>query len=71
MNESKNGYYLPHGTRWPFLSSLSLAILFIGFSNFLNGSPTGMTMMLTGLALLFIMVYGWFAEVIHESESGT
>ena len=71
MNESKNGYYLPHGTRWPFLSSLSLAILFIGFSNFLNGYPTGMIMMLTGLALLFIMVYGWFAEVIHESESGT
>ena len=26
--------------------------------------------MFTGLALLLIMVYGWFAEVIQESESG-
>ncbi len=71
MSDSKNSYYIPHGTRWPFLSSLSLAILFVGLSNYLNGVSGGMVMMFTGLALLFIMVYGWFAEVIQESEAGT
>jgi len=44
--------------------------LFLGLSSFLNGSPSGMTIMLTGLALLLIMVYGWFSTVIQESESG-
>ena len=70
MSDPKNSYYLPHGTRWPFLSSLSLLILFVGLSNFLNGYSGGMVIMFTGLALLLIMVYGWFAEVIQESESG-
>ena len=70
MSDPKNSYYLPHGTRWPFLSSLSLLILFVGLSNFLNGYSSGMVIMFTGLALLLIMVYGWFAEVIQESESG-
>ena len=70
MSDPKDSYYLPHGTRWPFLSSLSLLILFVGLSNFLNGYSGGMVIMFTGLALLLIMVYGWFAEVIQESESG-
>ncbi|MBJ41155.1 MAG: cytochrome c oxidase subunit 3 [Gammaproteobacteria bacterium] len=70
MSSSNNNYYLPHGTKWPFLSSVSLLILFLGLSSFLNGSPSGMTIMFTGLALLLIMVYGWFSTVIQESESG-
>ena len=51
------------------VKSLSLLILFVGLSNFLNGYSGGMVIMFTGLALLLIMVYGWFAEVIQESES--
>ena len=71
MSDSRNSYYIPHGTRWPFLSSISLAVLFVGLSNYLNGVSGGMIMMFTGLALLFIMMYGWFGEVIQESEAGT
>ncbi len=71
MSDSKNSYYIPHGTRWPFLSTIALAVMFVGLSNYLNGVSGGMTMMFTGLALLFIMMYGWFGEVIQESESGT
>ncbi len=71
MSELKNSYYLPHGTKWPFLSSLSLAVLFVGLSNLLNGYSIGMPVMLAGLILLFVIVYAWFAEVIQESESGS
>ena len=71
MSDSKNSYYKPHGTRSPFLSSIALAVLFVGLSNYLNGVSGGMIMMFTGLALLFIMMYGWFCEVIQESEAGT
>jgi cytochrome c oxidase subunit 3 len=69
MSES-NGYYIPHGTKWPFLSTISLMVLFIGFANYMNGYSTGIILMLSGLLLLLIMTYGWFSTVITESESG-
>ena len=69
MSES-NGYYIPHGTKWPFLSTISLMVLFIGFANYMNGYSTGVILMLSGLLLLLIMTYGWFSNVITESESG-
>jgi cytochrome c oxidase subunit 3 len=69
MSES-NGYYIPHGTKWPFLSTISLMVLFIGFANYMNGYSTGVILMFSGLSLLLIMTYGWFSNVITESESG-
>ena len=69
MSES-NGYYIPHGTKWPFLSTISLMVLFIGFANYMNGYSTGVILMLSGLSLLLIMTYGWFSNVITESEAG-
>ena len=70
MSSDPNSYYVPHETKWPFLSTISLIILFIGLGNYLNGSSQGMVVMLTGLALLLVMVYGWFSNVIAESEAG-
>ena len=69
MSES-NGYYIPHGTKWPFLSTIALMVLFIGFANYMNGYSTGVILMLSGLSLLLIMTYGWFSNVITESEAG-
>jgi cytochrome c oxidase subunit 3 len=45
-------------------------ILFIGFANYMNGYSTGVILMFSGLSLLLIMTYGWFSNVITESESG-
>jgi cytochrome c oxidase subunit 3 len=45
-------------------------VLFIGFANYMNGYSTGIILMLSGLSLLLIMTYGWFSNVITESESG-
>ena len=70
MSES-NSYYVPHETKWPFLATISLVVLFIGLANYMNGYSSGMVVMLTGFALLFIITYGWFSNVISESESGT
>ncbi|MAR77739.1 MAG: cytochrome c oxidase subunit 3 [Gammaproteobacteria bacterium] len=70
MSES-NSYYVPHETKWPFLATISLVVLFIGLANYMNGYSSGMVIMLTGFALLFIITYGWFSNVISESESGT
>jgi cytochrome c oxidase subunit 3 len=37
----------------------------------MNGYTSGMSIMLTGLALVLIITYGWFSEVVRESEAGT
>ena len=68
---SSNGYYVPHETKWPFLNTVALIVLFIGLANYMNGYTSGMSIMLTGLALVLIITYGWFSEVVRESESGT
>ena len=70
MSDS-NGYYVPHETKWPFLNTVALIVLFIGLANYMNGYASGMSIMFTGLALVLIITYGWFSEVVRESESGT
>tara|TARA_Y100001970_G_scaffold293161_1_gene438240 strand:- start:2866 stop:3654 length:789 start_codon:yes stop_codon:yes gene_type:complete len=44
--------------------------MFIGAANYMNGSSTGMPIMLLGLGLIFLMAYVWFSEVVSESEGG-
>ena len=68
---SSNGYYVPHETKWPFLNTVALIVLFIGLANYMNGYTSGISIMLTGLTLVLIITYGWFSEVVRESESGT
>ena len=45
-----NGYYVPHETKWPFLNTVALIVLFIGLANYMNGYASGMSIMFTGLA---------------------
>ncbi|TCK17079.1 cytochrome c oxidase subunit 3 [Thiogranum longum] len=70
MSEAHGGYYVPHGTSWPIIGSIGLTTLVVGFANFLNGSSVGMTMMLAGLGITLLMMFGWFGTVIRESQAG-
>jgi cytochrome c oxidase subunit 3 len=63
-------YYVPHGTRWPMLGSFALFFLVGGAAIMLNGNGTGQWVMLAGLAMLLVMLFGWFGTVIRESVSG-
>ena len=70
MSEAHGGYYIPHGTSWPILGSIGLTTLVVGFANYLNGASTGMTVMLVGLGITLMMMFGWFGTVIRESQAG-
>lgn len=67
---SENSYYVPHAAKWPIVGSIGLTTLLVGFANLLNGSSSGSTMMIVGAIITIIMMYGWFGEVIGESEGG-
>lgn len=70
MSQAHGGYYVPHGSNWPIIGSIGLFIFMIGFATWLNGSGSGL-MMIVGLAIVVYMMFGWFGTVIRESEAGT
>ena len=63
-------YYLPHKATQPILGSIGLFILLAGFSNYLNGSDIGPTMMWLGGGIVAYMMFVWFGSVIRESVAG-
>jgi cytochrome c oxidase subunit 3 len=70
MAQAENSYYIPHGSRWPFTGSIALFCIMIGASTWLNGSDFGPFIFAGGFSLLIYMLFGWFGEVIRESEGG-
>lgn len=72
MAHASDGYYIPHGTKWPIVGSIGLTTLVVSAANFINGTGSiWLPMMLGGAAIIIFMMFGWFGTVIRESESGT
>ncbi len=69
-SNSHDQYYVPHLARWPIVGSVGMTLAAIGAATFMN-SETAQTpfLMYVGFAILIIMMFGWFAEVIKESEA--
>jgi cytochrome c oxidase subunit 3 len=63
-------YYVPHGTRWPIIGSFALFFLVGGAALWLNETGWGKYVSLLGVALLLVMLFGWFGTVIRESITG-
>jgi len=69
---SENQYYVPHKAKWPIVACLGLFITVIGASlkfNNLDSEPGTPWLMYLGFAILIVMFFGWFGEVIKESEA--
>jgi len=67
---AQGAYYVPHGTRWPIIGSIGLITMLGSAGLWLNGSHVAPWTMLAGLGIIIFMVFGWFGQVIRESESG-
>ncbi len=63
-------YYVPHGSNWPIVGAVGLFLLMLGVSTSLNGVGVGPVLAWTGVAVVVVMIIGWFGAVIHESEGG-
>ncbi|HQS59504.1 MAG: cytochrome c oxidase subunit 3 [Gallionellales bacterium 35-53-114] len=70
MSGNKDSYYLPSPSYWPIVGSLALLVMATGFILMLNKSGAGGMTLLAGVGILLFMMYGWFGDVIRESESG-
>ena len=64
-------YFVPHHSKWPFVGSISLFVLMIGLVNWFNGSDTAFWIFIAGIAMMIFTLFGWFGDVIRESEGGS
>jgi cytochrome c oxidase subunit 3 len=67
---SQEIYYIPDGSKWPIVGTLSLFITFLGGAMMFNSVDSGKYVLIIGLAALTYMFAGWFADVISESIAG-
>jgi len=63
-------YYVPHGSNWPIVGAVGLFLLMLGVSTTLIGEGFGPVLAWTGVAVIVVMIMGWFSTVIGESEGG-
>jgi len=63
-------YYLPQPSIWPFVGSVALFFMAIGGVMVMREIDHGGWVLLAGLAILFYMMFGWFGEVVKDSEAG-
>ncbi len=67
---AEQSYFVPQPSKWPLVGSMALFFLGLGAALAVNGARGGgLCLGIGGLILLF-MLFGWFGDVIFESERG-
>lgn len=69
MASQTGGYYLPAPSYWPIVGSVALTLMALGATFMIHGHSGGW-LLWVGLAVLTVMLFGWFGTVIRESEGG-
>lgn len=63
-------YFIPAPSRWPAVGSASMAFVIAGAALSVNDVNAGFWLLAAGGALLVVMLFGWFGQVIDESVRG-
>jgi len=63
-------YFVPAPSRHPAMAALGLFFVILGAGQWVNGADWGKYSLLFGLVFWLWVLYNWFGEAIHESESG-
>lgn len=63
-------YYIPKPSHWPLVGSIGLTTMLVGAASWLHADWYGPYIFTIGLFILLFMMFGWFGQVIYESEKG-
>jgi len=63
-------YFVPEPSRYPIFGSIALLLFASGAVMWLNDVGSGRWVFFAGVAILVYMLFGWFGQVVRESESG-
>ncbi len=74
MSTSASGktpyYYVPQPSRHPAVAALALFFVMLGAGQWVNSVAWGKWPLFLGLALLAFVLFQWFSQAVHESETG-
>ncbi|TKB56255.1 cytochrome c oxidase subunit 3 [Ferrimonas aestuarii] len=75
MRMKHEKYYVPEQSYWPIVGAIGLFLIALGAGNYVGGLKSGDTgifgyVLLSGIAVIVVMVVGWFKNVIDESMAG-
>ena len=70
MATHQPAYYVPHPSKWPLVGAFALFFIGLGAALAVNEVQAGWGSLALGLAILLYMLFGWFGDVIGESEGG-
>ncbi|PKG40018.1 cytochrome c oxidase subunit 3 [Psychromonas sp. Urea-02u-13] len=67
-------YYVPAQSPWPIVGAIALFFIAVGsgltIMQLNNSNVSGVFLLVIGLAILFVMLFSWFKDVITESNNG-
>lgn len=68
-------YYVPAQSIWPIIGAVALFLIAVGAGTFVIESTRGESgyghnILAVGIAVLLVMLFGWFRDQINESMSG-
>lgn len=65
--QSKDHYYVPESSWYPFVCSIALFFIAMGGASFLNGYAFGPNMFAAGMLAMAVLLFIWFRSIIIES----
>jgi cytochrome c oxidase subunit III len=71
MSDHARHYFVPEPSRWMIIGSFALLFMAGGAVMWFNGADVGRYCVLIGFALLVLMMFRWFGDVVRESEAGS
>ena len=63
-------YFVPGPSAWPVLTAIGLFFVILGAGQWINGHQWGAFSLLFGLVWWAVIMFKWFGDAIHESETG-
>ncbi|PJD91627.1 MAG: cytochrome c oxidase subunit 3 [Legionella sp.] len=63
-------YYVPQPSHWPLVGSIGLTTTLVGAGLWLHDNWYGPYVFTLGFCVLIGMFFGWFGQVIYESQKG-
>ncbi|MEJ6020788.1 cytochrome c oxidase subunit 3 [Ramlibacter sp. PS4R-6] len=63
-------YFVPAPSRHPVTASIGLLIIIFSAAEWVNGADWAKYSLLVGFLWLFTVLFQWFRDAIHESETG-
>ncbi|MBK6972126.1 MAG: cytochrome c oxidase subunit 3 [Sterolibacteriaceae bacterium] len=70
MTHQIEKYFVPEPSRYPIFGSVALLLMAFGAVFWMNKVSAGPMILALGFATLVYMLFGWFGQVIRESEGG-